>query len=167
MASQKQILIGAGLVGASVLFLPSLIGGESQTQGGGGGSSPSVAMVGLPAGIGGVADTSTKKEGTITNIYQLPDAPDFNITESSDLGIPTTKKESAIVGTSGTIYTGDAETDIKLLPKGESALDIPYFKKTSPDAPLIILKKEPTAPTTTIFSKILNFVKPTTWLPFF
>jgi len=166
MASQKQILVGAGVVGA-VLFLPSLIGGSDETQGGGGGGVQSVGAVGLPAGLGGVADSSTKKESGTTTIYNFPDAPNLNITESNDLGIPTTKKESAIVGTSGTIYTGDAETDIKLLPKGESALDIPYFKKTSPDAPLIILKKEPTAPTTTIFSKILNFVKPTSWLPFF
>ena len=167
MASQKQIIIGASLVGASIFILPSLIGGnESQTQGGGGGV-PSIAMVGLPSSLGGVADSSTKKESGTTTIYNFPDAPDLNITESNDLEIPTTKKESAIVGASGTIYTGDAETDIKLLPKGASATDIPYFKKTSPDAPLIILKKEPTAPTTTIFSKILNFVKPTSWLPFF
>ena len=165
MASQKQILIGAGLVGASIFILPSLIGGnESQTQGGGGGV-PSIAMVGLPSSLGGVADSSTKKESGTTTIYNFPDAPDLNITESNDLEIPTTKKESAIVGASGTIYTGDAETDIKLLPKGESALDIPYFKKTSPDAPLIILKKKPV--TTSFISTLLNFVKPTSWLPFF
>ena len=100
MPSTKQILVGAGLIGASIFILPSLIGGRSQTQGGGGGGGvQSVGAIGLPSGLSS-SDGSTKKDGTTTTIYQFPDAPDLNITESSDLGISdyssSTKKEDSV-----------------------------------------------------------------------
>ena len=170
MASQKQILIGAGLVGASIFILPSLIGGnESQTQGGGGGV-PSIAMVGLPSSLGGVADSSTKKESGTTTIYNFPKTPNLNITESNDLGISETKKETSIspytsitssspVGTTEPVYKNDIISGYEVVTK-EGGI--------STKTPDVYTKKETIeAPTTSFFSTLLNFVKPTSWLPFF
>jgi len=54
MTFNKNILIGAGLIGASLFVLPNLFNSESSSGGStfGGGSTPSVASVGLPSSTG-------------------------------------------------------------------------------------------------------------------
>ena len=138
----KKLLIGGALIGASVFILPSLISGDNQSLGGGGAS---VGAVGLPSGLGGL-DSSTKKESS---------TPIINIYESA-LPSPTddVKKES-----STPTYTGDLVTDIANLPEGASASTIPYVT-VSPDADrdIIVLKKEPSAPTSAFTSVVSNVV---------
>ena len=90
MTFNKNILIGAGLIGASLFVFPSLFNNEESSRGGstfGGGSTPSVASVGLPSSTGGLDSSTTKKDATISSL------PDVNIYESSDLGV--TKKATS------------------------------------------------------------------------
>ena len=90
----KNILMGAGLIGASIFVLPKLLGGK-QTSGGGGGSSSFGSPT--PYLISGLSGTDSTKKGVtkkVTNIYNIP-SPTIN---ESDLSLtPTsTKKETKI-----------------------------------------------------------------------
>ena len=96
MPSTKQILVGAGLIGASIFILPSLIGGSSQTQGGGGGGGvQSVGAIGLPSGLSS-SDGSTKKETTIKD-YSTSEA-DYKTYLNTVANYPLSKKRSVSYG---------------------------------------------------------------------
>jgi len=78
------------------LYFPSLFNNEESSRGGstfGGGSTPSVASVGLPSSTGGLDSSTTKKDATISSL------PDVNIYESS---IPTSQE----------VFTGDTKKQV-------------------------------------------------------
>ena len=127
MTSNKNILIGAGLIGASLFVLPNLFNSESSsggsTFGGGGstynsgGSTPSVASVGLPSSTGGLDSSTTKKDATISSL------PDVNIYESSDIGRQTGRNSSPYtsmtssspVGTTYPVYSNGTVTGYEVM----------------------------------------------------
>ena len=106
MTSNKNFLIGAGLIGASLFVLPNLFNSESSsggsTFGGGGstynsgGSTPSVASVGLPSSTGGLDSSTTKKDATIKD-YSTSEA-DYKTYLNTVANYPLSKKRSVSYG---------------------------------------------------------------------
>jgi len=141
----KNILLGVGLIGASIFILPKLMSNEDATvSGGGGGGTPSVAMIGLPSGAGGLEATPTKKDA-VTNVYNI-EAP---IIPSESLTAPT-KKDNYVI--SPTEYVVGGKTYTSSVPYTCTAESVGITEPT--------IKKTPTAPTTTLFSRILNYTRP-------
>ena len=68
MGATKNVLVGAGIIGATYLIIPAILGDnqEKTKSGGGGGNQVSYLIKGLIKGLGGVDGGSTKKETTIT-----------------------------------------------------------------------------------------------------
>ena len=150
----KKILVGAGLIGASLFLLPKISGEETQTfsSGGGGGSYsvPSVSQVGLPAGSSSVE--GTKKEGSVTYVIEAPDFPKDN--GVSTLTAPT-KKETTTSGyqsASSVIPSGNIEEALK---KSAGATQPPSGGVFTKIPASEITKKIPT-PAPSTFSNIVS-----------
>jgi len=139
----KNILLGVGLIGASIFVLPKMFKGEDSSSSGGGGT-PSVSMVGFPSGAGGLEATPTKKDA-VTNVYNI-EAP---IIPSESLTAPT-KKDNYVI--SPTEYVVGGKTYTSSVPYTCTAESVGITEPT--------IKKTPTAPTTTLFSRILNYTRP-------
>ena len=137
----KKVLVGVGLIGATLLILPKISGSEIetfQTSGGGGGGVPSVAQVGLPAGAGAV-EGSTKKEASVTYIIESPDFPTDTATE-----LPTKKETTTTTTTPTTSGGGSPNVVVVEAKSGEDILDtgIRVAKETAGQDSIFITKKE-------------------------